>query len=148
MFKVFSRQNWFDIHYNTGKYNSTLLYYINMYLSKHASFSIGMDVIMSLSHTHTHTHTHTSDGQFCRCSKALSSLSLSLSLSLSHTHTHTQTHTAQHFNRLITVSDWQDGMNPLKSSHKKSSRHSGSYKHRHNKTIHLITCFLRWGPKV
>ncbi len=90
MFKVFSRQNWFDIHYNTGKYNSTLLYNINMYLSKHASFSIGMDVIMSLSHTHTHTHTHT---QAMVSSAAVAKHSLSLSLSLSHTHTHTHKHT-------------------------------------------------------
>jgi len=30
-------------------------------------------------------------------------------------------------------------MDPLKSAQKKSSRHIGSYKHRHTQTTHLIT---------
>lgn len=88
-----------------------------MYHSKHASFSrrmeqypIQSDAIMS--YTHIHTHARTGSGQFCLCGTARSF-----------------SFTAQHFKRLITDTDWQDKMNPLKSAHKQSSRHSGSREH-------------------
>lgn len=89
-------------------------YYINMYHSKHASFSrhmerypIQSDAIMS----YTHIHTRAVSGQFCLCGTARSF-----------------SFTAQHFRRLITDTDWQDKMNPLKSAHKQSSKDSGSRK--------------------
>jgi len=97
--------------------------------SKHASFSRAtIQPFYYVLHIHTHSKAVVS------CAAVAE---IYFSLSLSHTHTHT--HTAQHFNRLITATDWQDRMDPLKSAQKKSSRHRGSYKHRHTQTTHLIT---------
>lgn len=86
-----------------------------MYHSKHVSFSRRMEQYPSPSQMllcPTHIHMRTGSGQFCLCG---TSRSFSF--------------TAQHFKRLITDTDWQDKMNPFKSAHKQSSRHSGSRKH-------------------